>query len=175
MAHSFSLKNIRTFNGNEGLGFAANLYEGRKKVAEVLDDAWGGQVQIRYLDKAAEQRLKAVAQSLPRVVREDISDPKNPGQPFSYQPDVDHLVNDLFLAHLKQKEEQKVERLCKTRTLYVRHSDGDDSYWIVKQPYGPGIKEHLEKKFGADLKEILNERFIEPSADESQDEGPAPR
>lgn len=175
MPHSFSLKNVRTFNGNEGLGFAANLYEGRKKVAEVLDDAWGGQIQIRYLDKTAEQRLKAVVQSLPRVVRKDLSDPNNPGRPFSYQPDVDHLINDLFLEHLKQKEEQKVERLCKTRTLYVRHSDGDDSYWIIKQPYGPDIKENLEKKFGADLKEILNERFIEPSADEPEDEAPSLR
>ncbi|MDD4457011.1 MAG: hypothetical protein PHC98_05410 [Syntrophotalea acetylenica] len=173
--HQFCLKSVHTFSGNEGLGFSANLYDGRKKVAEVLDDARGGPIQVHYLDKTVEKKLEAIVQSLPKVVCEGIPDPGNPGQPFSYQPDIEHFVNDLFVEHLKQKEEQKIARRCKTQTLYVLHSDGEDSYWAIKQPYGPDIKDRLKQKFGADLKEILNERFIETAADETEDGGPSPR
>ena len=44
----FTFKALRRWNGNEGTGFTANLYHNNRKVAEVRDDAWGGDLTINW-------------------------------------------------------------------------------------------------------------------------------
>ena len=47
-----SLKAVKTFMGREGYGLNANLYRGKKKVATILDDANGGEMDINWSDFA---------------------------------------------------------------------------------------------------------------------------
>ena len=44
------VKNIKTFNGHDGVGLDATLYFDGKKVCSVFDDARGGEVEYRWTD-----------------------------------------------------------------------------------------------------------------------------
>lgn len=160
MGHGFSLGAIKIIKGPEGPGFRANLYEHGKKVGTVLDDAWGAPLQFDFPDQEAKKRLDAAAKAMPRVVDDRYPDPHDKGKPFSYQPDADYLVTELFNDYLHNKAEQKLQRKCQTKTLVALHSDKDDSYWVFNAPYSPKLADKFRQKYGADLKEIINERFL---------------
>ena len=50
---TYTVKNVRTFIGNEGQGFNANLYRDGIKVAFVFDDANGGDYSYQWEDREA--------------------------------------------------------------------------------------------------------------------------
>jgi len=50
----YSVKDILTFRGHEGIGYNASLYFGDKKIAFIINDASGGQSYIE------EENIKAV-------------------------------------------------------------------------------------------------------------------
>jgi hypothetical protein len=50
---SYTVKNIKTFNGMEGSGFNCNLYRDKTKIAEVIDDASGGMIIFYWADQEA--------------------------------------------------------------------------------------------------------------------------
>lgn len=41
---------VKTFRGHDGNGFSCNLLRNKKKVAEVVDDGWGGGLQFHWVD-----------------------------------------------------------------------------------------------------------------------------
>lgn len=51
--HGWSVKNLKSFNGLEGAGYNATLLHNGVKVAEVIDDASGGEININWTDYAA--------------------------------------------------------------------------------------------------------------------------
>ena len=46
----YQVKKIVLFRGREGEGYNCNLYRGNAKVAEVIDDASGGEVDFNWTD-----------------------------------------------------------------------------------------------------------------------------
>lgn len=49
----YTVNGIKTFRGHDGYGYNCNILKNGKKVAEVLEDGWGGGLQIRWLDNTA--------------------------------------------------------------------------------------------------------------------------
>jgi len=49
----YSLKAVKTFHGHDGNGWEANLYHDKKKVALVVEDGWGGELQFHWVDNDA--------------------------------------------------------------------------------------------------------------------------
>ena len=47
----YSAKGIKTFKGMEGIGVNANIYLGKKKIAEVIDSGDGGCLHVEYMDR----------------------------------------------------------------------------------------------------------------------------
>ena len=47
----YQVKKIKLFRGREGEGYNCNLYRGNSKVAEVRDDASGGEVDFDWTDQ----------------------------------------------------------------------------------------------------------------------------
>jgi hypothetical protein len=41
---------VKTFRGHDGNGFSCSLLKNKKKVAEVVDDGWGGGYQFHWVD-----------------------------------------------------------------------------------------------------------------------------
>ena len=50
---TYTVKNIKTFNGMEGSGFNCNLYRDKTKIAEVIDDASGGMIIFYWADQGS--------------------------------------------------------------------------------------------------------------------------
>jgi quinol monooxygenase YgiN len=55
----YTVKNVKSFRGNEGYGFNATLYRGDKRVALVMDDANGGCYSYEWYGDASARKAEA--------------------------------------------------------------------------------------------------------------------
>jgi len=62
----FSVKKVKTFRGHDGQGVNADVYHGRKKIAEVDDDGWGGGLSIHYFENG--EWTKAGGLQIPQII-----------------------------------------------------------------------------------------------------------
>jgi hypothetical protein len=69
---NLTLKNIKTFNGNEGPGFSATLYIDGRKAGDVVDDANGGEYRY-HVSREDHAALLSYAGSLPDETDEERS------------------------------------------------------------------------------------------------------
>ena len=56
----FTLKQVVIGRGHDGMGLVADVYLDKKKVAEFLDDGWGGEPEIRFETNEAKHKSKQV-------------------------------------------------------------------------------------------------------------------
>ena len=151
---AWTLRQVRTFRGMEGPGFNANLYRGDTKVAVVDDHGSGGPVDARFLDRngsrntpsAEEDILTAHVKTLP--------------QEECYGTMLDVSV-DWFLGELfgDWQDEKRYRRLCKTKIVFTLKSK-PGVFLSLNTPYRVPTKATLELKYGDDLGEIVNERYL---------------
>lgn len=50
MTNTYAVKAVKTFRGHDGYGYNCSLTRNGKKVADVLDDNWGGGLRIDWVD-----------------------------------------------------------------------------------------------------------------------------
>jgi len=149
----YTVKKVKSFEGREGYGFNADLYRGKKKVAFCRDMAHGGEVNIDWVEGGwngeEAKLLKAHVDSLPSV------DSKYEGIP-PLKIDEGWFVTDCVSKWESEKDLRKMQKQCKTKTLY-RHSElGMGSYLIINSPCDDRIRNHLRNKHGEDI-EIFND------------------
>ena len=48
---NYTVASVKKIRGHDGYGYSCNLMHNGKKVAEILEDGWGGGLQFRWLDK----------------------------------------------------------------------------------------------------------------------------
>ncbi len=145
---TFTVKNVKTFRGNEGTGFDATLYVDGKRVGYVVDSAYGGSYEF-HITPEAKKALDEYAASLP-VVETDMADQTAAGGKFKYQPDAEHVIDDLVNRYAAERD---LKRSLKSKTLFVKESGG--IYWM-RVPYTHAIGQELRRKWGAGTV-ILNE------------------
>lgn len=146
----FQIKNLKTFSGLEGLGVSAVLYENGKKVSNIIDDANGG--SLRICDVRFEDKLNVeLDMKVGKFIDESF------GKPIELSYDAEILINELINASLFDKD---IKPKCKTKTLFVTKNCEENSYIMISSPYTEQIREYLKTKYGSDLVEILNERYI---------------
>jgi len=149
--HPYSIKNIKTFTGMEGTGFNATLYREKKRIAFLIDDASGGDVQIQWVD-TVKNNSEAVAleqfiAGLPmRMFNET---------PLNIDPQwfVSDLVNDSINTKWLKKH-------CKTKTIYRLKGDSAGEFRTIKGVFTPDVKIYILRKYNEQLEEIVNERWM---------------
>ena len=150
--HGYSVRNVKTFRGMEGEGFNATLYREGRRIAFVIDDASGGDIQIQWANRRTrdveEKRLLEFLKTLPKDRWED--------QEYDVTPDV-------FMATLVDQSqiEKRLKRLFEKKTLFRLREDSteDDNWRVIERPFSPAIKAALVKKYGGRLGQILNEDY----------------
>ena len=149
----YSVKNVKSFMGREGYGFNCSLYRDGKRVAFCMDDASGGMVDIEWLiDAKREQALMdAHVKTLPPV-------PCEFGDREPLKMDEGWFVTELVNEFEKTKEIRKLQRQCKTKTLYRDPKAEEGRYFIWKRPYDEQARKMIIDKLGPDA-EIFNEVF----------------
>ena len=135
----------------EGHGFNANLYRNGKKVALVIDQADGGEYIFEWVDGTSKKEEA--------FLHEHIH-----GKTWDFEGEANQMSPDIFVSelleeHMKQKEACRIERLLKTKTVYVIHNakTGEEETWTLKALFCEKVKQHLVKKYGGSLVRILNE------------------
>lgn len=149
MASEYKVKNVKSFRGMEGDGFNANLYLGSKKVAFVMDSAFGGDYTYEWVSKEDETVFGAFLLTLPLV---DMSEFGPEFEPFNVTPDI-------FMGELvgKFEEEREKRGWCRKSIVYRLKGDAIGRWRLVAKR--PGLEEAIVAKFGYSIEEILNKRF----------------
>ena len=148
----YSVKNVKSMNGNDGLITRANIYRDGVKVGEGFDDGNGGGVMFDFVSPVEEKKFYAFVENLTYVC------------PFDHKthpqtPDIffDEMCNAYELAKETARFEKQRARDMQTKTVFRLKSDVKDSYRIVKHAFDAKVKKYLTDKYGDKLEVIFNE------------------
>jgi hypothetical protein len=148
-----SVKNMKTMRSRDGYDWSCDLYIDGVKAAYVHDFGNGGPVDFEWYRKDLRQPFLDYVETLPE------SDTHEFGMVVSLKPDagsvVAQLCDDLEM-------EKKLKNWCKTKTVVKMKKDLNNpaAFTTFKHPYGPDIKNHIIKKYGDEVAEFVNERFL---------------
>jgi len=147
----FELKNLKYFEGTDGLCFSMTVYIKGKKAFTAQNDGRGGDNFYTPCDLVHGKALLAEAhefvKTLPPYVLEDWN--------ISGDYDLDILLEEMIEEKLENAE---MKRKCKNKTLYHLPEDGKGQYWSINRPYSEGIKMHILGEHPNAI--IINERFV---------------
>lgn len=95
------LKNIKTFDGHDGIGLNADIFVDGVKTAHVHDGAYGGCYDYHIFNKTKMNELNEWVKQQPE---------KNYGT-FKHKYDLDILVDDILTEKEKEKEQNKLKKV----------------------------------------------------------------
>jgi len=160
----YTVKSVKTFRGREGMGFNATLCRDGKKVALVDDAANGGSYSYHWLDykegrkvevdivnwqgKAVKMHCTPEQAKFVEHVRAHTKETFEPEDRF-----VVDLVDDF-------EEAKTLKRWCRTKTVIILKGDAKGNYHTFNDKYSAAMKAYIEKKYGDQVAEIVNERFV---------------
>ncbi|MFA5353699.1 MAG: hypothetical protein WC291_05675 [Thermodesulfovibrionales bacterium] len=155
----WSITRFKEFRGHDGGGFNLNLLLKGKMVAQVDNDGWGGGFSYRWLDKGAEEAFTVIVASLPKWVDEE--DPEFPQLfPEGLDYDMDMAIEEFLIDPFVQNKQWKAACKRNGNTVIRLHSLKKGEYITIYQACTPDVKEGIRKKYGEDLIEIVNDRYI---------------
>jgi hypothetical protein len=148
---NYCVKNVKTGPSREWGpkgSYTANLYQGNKKIAEVFEAGDGGMLDIRWLDRQAAQEFIKFAESQTYFCE--------------FDKKTTNYSHELYIAKLVEDYEttKQIKRWCRTKTVVRWKGDAEGEYRTFKAKYSPKVKEAITAKFGDQIVEIVNERFV---------------
>lgn len=101
----YEVKNVKSFIGREGHGFACSVYKDGKKIGEALEPADGGPMDFRWTERISEIELEAHVLTLPKFK--------------VFDEEFDQNI-DIFITDLVSKYEfyRDLRKRCKTQWVY---------------------------------------------------------
>jgi hypothetical protein len=163
---SVELKSYKEAGGEETTRFEAKLHlNGSKKAACVVSNGGTGGCHSYYWVDGYKMEKK-FTEYVQKLVKDGVFNDyyesvktyysKNQMEP---RPIEEYVGVDEYIELLIW--ESKVKKACKKKTCFTLKSDEWGDYREVREAYSEELKQWLTKECGDDLKEILNERFIE--------------
>ena len=183
---NWTVKNVKSWNGQEGRGTTCILYRDSKKVASCRDDAMGGPWSFDWFDyKAPRVSIDLIVFDYDAEKDEKGNRPEKAhsynGSPeekllveyankqivtahnFTYRKDCDSIVSDLCDEADRLKAEKSRLRKLKTKTLFVLKEKGKETEYAINTPFTPEFKAELEAKYGDSLVRFVNTEFVDDS------------
>ena len=143
---SIQLKNVKiAWHMSEGTtAFTASLYIDGKKAADVKNEGRGGDNHPRFIDRELQKEFYEFCQTIPY-----------PGESFN-------MTYDSFIGILLGEwiENDDWKKACRKGLVFRVKSDNEDQYRTTKGKYSPELASAIREKYGDELVEIINERFI---------------
>ena len=152
------LRKLKTFKelSRETDAFSAELWIDGELAAHVTNDGGGGDHMIRYVDRnhgrsAYETAFNAWTEAMPPTPADDDFGPLEMDAELWISEEVERIA-----------WEQQLKRRCSRNTLIRVQGDGADEYrsFTPAVKFTPELAAKLRAKHGANLLEIINERFI---------------
>lgn len=160
---------VKSIRGHDGYGFSCNLLRNKKKVAEVLDDGWGGGLQFHWFDNKTsavvntrtyddkphsfngtveESLFYAEVMKLPQI-------PAYDDFPEMF-PDADIVVGEMVNEVLMVKDITKSLK----KSLTAQTGDGKLLTWKTSVKHDlDSLKTHVKQKYPEAI--IMNELPVE--------------
>lgn len=118
---NLQLKAVKTFVGHDGYGLNANLYLNNKKVAFVLDEGCGGELDIQFFDKEKRDEVFAIAnryyKKYPKFLLYDADWAK-----------LIQLVEELYALHETEKYFKKMNKKGYPIVVEIRYCKRADNF-----------------------------------------------
>jgi len=163
---NLTLKNIKTFNGNEGPGFSATLFIDGRKAGDVVDDANGGEYRY-HVSGEDHATLLAHAASLPRD-REDSQLSPETWARCNLDSIIAKIVDETLM-------EKSMQRRCSSAVCYRLKGDKSGTFlrvaprggkktipdwdaWVAK------TVAEIRKRHGDKIEVIYNEKHAKAAA-----------
>ncbi len=189
MLKRVTLKNIKFHQGMEGTGLNADIYIDSKKVAHVLDEAYGGCFNYQlhggldekesgsYEDSPERKRHKKLFKEFEDYIetlpRRPLNIKDKDGKEMTYKPDMDTVIDDIINELENKKMEKKMKKNMEKAIVFgKRNGKGyrmigykKPLLQIVRNPLGLVAVEDLIKKIKNEKlkegEEILNDNLEE--------------
>jgi uncharacterized membrane protein YfhO len=145
----YSIKNLRTFRGMEGTGVNSTLYENGKKLCNVDDDGNGG--CLNFYEYSVEEKIEKELKNVGKVKYDETDT-------YEFTYDAEMLLNELIDRALEDKQ---FKTKCKRNTLIVTTKCKRGQHIEFSIPFNTiTSRKCLEKRYGDELVEIINERYL---------------
>ena len=145
----YTIKGLKTFIGNEGHGYNVSLYRDGIRIAFIINDASGGEVDFQWLDWKGGHSLEEM--TLLKSLEGKMSPPRWEGDTESQTTPEDFVVS--LITDLEY--DKKLRGLCKKNTLIRITGDPEDAYRTVKLPFTPKLRASLVSLALAEGKEVI--------------------
>lgn len=172
MSDKYTLKNLKTFEGHDGMGFNATLYRGSKRVAKLHDAADGGMMSIYWEDRQEPkvpftfvnwQKKECTINVFPEeaALRAFLKDKvfTCPYTGENHPMDIDIYLSELVDAH---RNDKRLRKLCRDHIIVRTDKSEDDEMYTFKLPYSADALEKVKKRLalnGEKVIEVINERY----------------
>ena len=152
------LRKVKVYDGmsRETTAFNAELWIDGELAAHVENDGGGGSHMVRYVDRnhgrsAFQKAFDAWTEAMPPTPADDDFGPMAMDAELWIGEEVERIA-----------WEQQLKRRCSRNTLIRIEGDGTDEYrsFTPALKFTPEVGAQLRTKHGANLIEIINERFI---------------
>jgi hypothetical protein len=144
----YAVKNVKSFQGREGIGFECSIYLDKKRIGSATDTASGGEINF-YLDTGEREKLDKFCLTLPKWGSE-FQDGKE------FNTDADIYISNLVNAFELNK---KIKGWCRTKTVFKLASYKDGEYSTIKAKFDGKVKAYLLGKYSKKGLVIMNETF----------------
>lgn len=140
-----TVKNVKTFEGHDGMGFNADVYISGVKCYSVHDGAYGGCLEFDEHSYSENPMADVVRKNIKLLDDYIATLPVEPfmldgkqmmnikNEPCFNTVDLDQIVNELIDEHLKQKQEKKFEKICENTICFGKPNSS--SYYRIKLKY----------------------------------------
>lgn len=161
MPRVVAVRKIKTFKGHDGIGFNAELLLDGVVAADVVNLASGGDFEFHWVTPEARHAYKSYVDALPvPPLRADAPDWEREAWPNGMPWNEDGWVEELVCQDL---EEKALKRLAKKHICFrLKNKTYTRGGWSTITLNGSNVVERraqLERKYGEDLGEVLNDRF----------------
>lgn len=126
----FEIKNVKTFEGEEGMGLVCDLFINGTKCCHCIDSAYGGEMDVRNVSNS--DKVKDLVKQMNDYCN---NQPKIKHHDFEFPYTIECLINDLY--NDKQIEKAKNQMLKKQENAIIVGKKGDYfdyAYFSSKKP-----------------------------------------
>ena len=177
---SWTVKNVKSMNGRDGLVTSSTLYRDGKKVATSFNDGNGGETSVDWLDyKATRVPVNLIVADYKAEKDENGNRTEKPysyngtpeeklfseyansqtyvsnfgAQPHTFRKNMGFIISELEDAFERAKKLNK-------KTVFILSENGHEVEYTLNALYTPEVKAHLEEKNGKNLVKIWNTEFV---------------
>lgn len=148
MENTYNVKAVKYSAGHDGDCMQCNLYIGKKKIASVWDDSYGGGFQYSDRNEKEFKIFLAHVRNQPQWESEFTDDKK-----FDMTDDI--YVSNLITQFEKEKEEKRRIKLYEKAIVVLTKGQEDYVYYKLPQPVKLMDKKELSKWVNHISKNIL--------------------